>query len=98
PRYRGDHAIGPRHERLARQQPVMLALDDVHWADAASLEALVRLLRRFRGGLLVAVAYRRAPPRLIAALEETARAGYGSRLDLGPLTPDEAFALLDPSL
>ncbi|HET9121189.1 MAG TPA: AAA family ATPase, partial [Solirubrobacterales bacterium] len=97
-RYRAHYAIRALLERLAASQPVLLALDDVHWADVASLEVLVHLLRRFRGGLLLAVAYRRAPAQLIAALEESAREGYGSRLDLTPLTPEEAFTLLDPSL
>jgi DNA-binding CsgD family transcriptional regulator len=97
-RYRAHYSIRALLERLSKSQPVMLALDDVHWADAASLEVVVHLLRRFRGGLLVAVAYRRVPTQLAAALEDAARAGHGSRLDLGPLTPDEAFVLLDPGL
>ena len=43
---------------------MLLALDDVHWADAASVEVMTHLLRRFRGPLLMAVAYRHAPTRL----------------------------------
>ena len=97
-RFRAHYAIRALLERLAKLQPVMLALDDVHWADAASLEVVVHLLRRFRGGLLVAVAYRHGPPQLSAAFEDAARAGFGSRLDLGPLSAEEAFALLDPAL
>jgi DNA-binding CsgD family transcriptional regulator len=97
-RYRAHYAIRALLERLGKSQPVMLAVDDVHWADAASLEVLVHLMRRFRGGLLIGVASRRTPPQLTAALEDSTRAGFGSRLDLGPLTPDEALALLDPGL
>ena len=33
-------------ERLAATQPLVLVLDDVHWADAASVELLAALLRR----------------------------------------------------
>jgi ATP/maltotriose-dependent transcriptional regulator MalT len=97
-RYRVHYAVRALLERLAKVQPVLLALDDVHWADAASVEVLAHVLRRFRGPLLVAVAFRRSPARLIAALEASARAEFGSRLELPPLSPDEAGALLGPEL
>src|SRR5262245_52424787 len=63
-RYRTHYAVRALLERLAKTQPVLLALDDVHWADAASVEVLAHILRRFRGPLLVAVAFRRAPSSL----------------------------------
>jgi DNA-binding CsgD family transcriptional regulator len=97
-RYRVHYAVRALLERLAKSQPVLLALDDVHWADAASVEVLAHILRRFRGSLLVAVAFRRSPTRLIAALEASARAGVASRLELPPLNPDEASALLGSEL
>ena len=77
---------------------MLLALDDVHWADAASVELLTHLLRRFRGPLLTAVAYRKAPTRLLAALEGSARGARGSRLELAPLGPDDAAALIGPEV
>ena len=97
-RYRVHYAIRALLERLAKSQPLLLALDDVHWADAVSFEVIAHLLRRFRGRLLIALAFRHAPAHLIAALEATARAGSGSRLELAPLTRDEARALLGPEL
>jgi ATP/maltotriose-dependent transcriptional regulator MalT len=93
-RYRLHYAIRSVLERLAKRQPTVLALDDVHWADAASVEVLTHLVRRFRGPLLMAVAYRHAPARLLAALEGTARAGLGSELELTPLSPQEAQGLI----
>ena len=60
------------------RQPMLLALDDVHWADAASVEVLTHLLRRFHGPLLTAVAYRQPPARLRSALEAAARSGFGT--------------------
>jgi len=93
-RYRLHYAVRSVLERLARRQPLVLALDDVHWADAASVEMMAHLLRRFRGPGLVAVAYRNAPSRLLAALEGAARAGRGSRLEPALLTPDEAERLI----
>ena len=62
-RYWLHHAIRTLLERLAQRQPVLLVLDDVHWADAASIEVITHLVRRFRGPLLTAVAYRSRPPR-----------------------------------
>jgi DNA-binding CsgD family transcriptional regulator len=97
-RYRAHYAVRGLLERLAKSQPVLLALDDVHWADAASVEVLAHILRRFRGPLLVAVAFRRSPGRLVAALQASVRAGVGSRLELPPLSSEDAGALLGPEL
>ncbi|HUO72213.1 MAG TPA: AAA family ATPase [Solirubrobacteraceae bacterium] len=97
-RYRLHYAVRSVLERLAERQPMVLALDDVHWADAASVEMLTHLLRRVRGPLLTAIAYRPAPTRLLAALEGSARGGRGSRLELAPLTPEEAAQLAGPEV
>ena len=97
-RYRLHYAIRALLERLAKRQPVLLALDDVHWADPASLEVMAHVLRRFRGPLLTAFAVRHVPPGLSAALDAAARAGFGSRMELRPLSADDAHALLDPAL
>jgi DNA-binding CsgD family transcriptional regulator len=97
-RYRVHYAIRALLERLAMRHPVLLSLDDVHWADAASLEVIAHLLRRFRGPLLGAVAVRHAPTQVAAALENVARVGSGVRLELQPLTEQEARELMDPRL
>jgi predicted ATPase len=94
-RYRAHYAIRALLERLAARQPVVLALDDLHWADAASIEVIAHLMRRFRGPMLGAFAFRQPPAPLAAALDTAAR-GLGSRLELVPLTPDDAQALIDP--
>ena len=77
---------------------MLLSLDDAHWADPASLEVIAHLVRRFRGPLLVAVAFRHAPRQVAAALEAVARVGSGVRLELQPLTKQEATELIDPRL
>jgi ATP/maltotriose-dependent transcriptional regulator MalT len=97
-RYRLHYAVRSVLERLTKSQPMLLALDDVHWADAASVEMLTHLVRRFRGPLLTAVAYRQAPTRLLAALDGTGRTGPGSRLELAPLTSQEAQRLIGPEV
>jgi len=93
-RYRLHYAVRSVLERLAGRQPLVLALDDVHWADAASVEMLAHLLRRFRGPGLIAVAYRQAPSRLLTALEGAARVGRGSRIEPSLLTAEEAGRLI----
>jgi ATP/maltotriose-dependent transcriptional regulator MalT len=93
-RYRLHYAIRALLERLTRRQPLLLALDDVHWADPASVEVLTHLLRRFKGPLLTAVGYRHVPARLLAALELPAVSGRGTRLDLAPLSHEEADRLM----
>jgi DNA-binding CsgD family transcriptional regulator/tetratricopeptide (TPR) repeat protein len=95
-RYRLHYAVRELLERLSRRQPVLLALDDLHWADAASLEVIAHLLRRFRGPLLIALAFRRAPRPLAVALERATRSGSGTRFDLAPLSAEQAQALIDP--
>jgi ATP/maltotriose-dependent transcriptional regulator MalT len=97
-RYRLHYAVRRVLERLAKSQPMLLALDDVHWADAASVELLTHLVRRFRGPLLMAVAYRKAPTRLLAGLEGRGHTGPGSRLELPPLTSEEAQRLIGPQV
>ena len=47
-RYRLHYAIRNVLERLTRRQPMLLALDDVHWADAGSVEVLSHLPVRTR--------------------------------------------------
>ncbi|MBV9366009.1 MAG: AAA family ATPase [Solirubrobacterales bacterium] len=93
-RYRLHYAIRNLLERLTARQPMVLALDDIHWADAASVEVLTHLLRRFRGPLLGAIAYRQPPIRLVGALEAAARAGFGTRLELSPLSTADAERLI----
>ncbi len=97
-RYRLHYAIRSLLERLTARQPVLLALDDVHWADAASVEVMAHLLRRFRGPLLGALAYRQPPPRLVGPLESAARTGFGTRLELSPLSTADVEQLIGEDL
>ena len=45
-RYRTHRAIRQLLESLSRPQPLVLVLDDLHWADSGSIELLGSLLRR----------------------------------------------------
>ena len=83
----------------AARRPLVLLLDDLHWADPASLD-LLRLLARSLGavGLLIIVAYRadeltRRHP-LTAVLPALVREAGATRLDLRPLERAEIVALV----
>lgn len=100
-RYRAHHAVRALLELLAEERPVLLSLDDMHWADEASLELVGHLLRRRpRGPVLVLLAFRpaQAPERLLAPLELAERETASERVELKPLTHSETDALLDPAI
>jgi adenylate cyclase len=76
--------------RAAAGRPTFIVLDDVHWADRASLDLLGFLLERLGGApLMLVLAYRPG----FEQVERTAlRASHtGIRLEL--LSPDESVAL-----
>ncbi len=96
-RYRSHRAVRALLEQLARTQPLVLVLDDLHWADAASIELVGALLRRPpAAAVLVAVAVRprQLPERLSVALDRAHRTRELTRIELGALDPDEARQLL----
>jgi DNA-binding NarL/FixJ family response regulator/tetratricopeptide (TPR) repeat protein len=100
-RYRAYAATRSLLESLARDSPLLLALDDVHWADDPSLELLSYLARRPpRAMLVIAVALRpgAAPPLLRAALDAADRAGRLVRVTPSTLTEREAAELLGPDV
>jgi ATP/maltotriose-dependent transcriptional regulator MalT len=96
-RYRSHRAVCALLEHLAEARPLVLLLDDFHWADSASVELLGALLRRPpAAAVLAAVALRprQTPGRLAAALERAHREAVLTRVELLPLTADEARELL----
>jgi DNA-binding NarL/FixJ family response regulator len=96
-RYRTYRAVRELLERLTATKPLVLVLDDVHWADPASVELLSTLLRRPPDAAVLislAVRPRQAPGRLSSALEQAHRQGILQRLPLRPLTREQAGDLL----
>jgi DNA-binding NarL/FixJ family response regulator len=85
--------------RLSTESPVLLVVDDLHWADSASLDTLAFLLRSLRHErveLLLTLRsdelHRRHPLR--SWLSEIERMDNVERLDLGPLEPAETAELI----
>ena len=82
----------------ARDQPVLLVVEDLHWADTRTLRALTHLVTTLGAGDRVALlATRRARPHPTGALADlgVALARHGARtVELGGLGADESRALV----
>jgi DNA-binding CsgD family transcriptional regulator len=95
-RFRTYFALRDLLERLAARQPLVLVLDDLHWADASTLEFLAHLLRRPPDGPVLMAAGLRpgADPAWVRMVEAAAAKGSVGVLDLGPLSDDQAAVLV----
>ncbi|HEY6798095.1 MAG TPA: AAA family ATPase [Kineosporiaceae bacterium] len=104
-RYRLHRAIREFLVALSSSAGLVVVLDDLHWADDASVEVIEYLLRRpLHGGpwgatlgtVLLAVAHRprQTPSRLRHALASARHDGRIVRLELQPLTPADVEELL----
>ena len=91
-RYRAHRSFWRTLSELTSDRAVMLAIDDLHWADDSSLELLAYLGRRLRGGLVLVGAYRSeerlARPALRHAIDDLPRERV-TEIDLDPLSRDE---------
>ena len=72
-RYRSHRAVRGLLESLSTSQPLVLALDDLHWSDTATLELLAHLLRRPPAGPVATAAG--VPPRADRAPAGDSRGG-----------------------
>ena len=93
-RFRYHRSLRALIELLARERPLALLLDDVHWADEASLELALHLIRRApRAPHLLVLAGRpvEPAPRLMDALRGVRSAELVS---LEPLATEAALELL----
>ncbi|QEC48769.1 AAA family ATPase [Baekduia soli] len=96
-RYRINRAVRELLERLAATKPMVLMLDDVHWADAASIDLTAALLHRPPAAAVLLVLASRphqTPPRLAGAVRRAVRNGELTQIGLDPLTGEEAAAML----
>jgi DNA-binding CsgD family transcriptional regulator len=90
-------------ERLAAERPLMLVLEDLHWADGATLELMAFLVRALRGvGVLLVGTYRsdelhRGHP-LRPLLSGWDRVRTVQRIELGRFARDEVTAQLEAIL
>ena len=100
-RYLAHRAVRQLLEALAATKPLVLILDDLHWADPASVELLGSLLRRPpAAAVLVGAALRpRQLSDVLAGLLQRANdGGTLARVELDGLSADEARELLGPGV
>ena len=86
-------------DRLARTRPLVLLVEDVHWADDASLQLLRHLAERTAEVPALVIATSRDEPaereeRLEHLLEELLRRRLAHRVRLAPLSPPSVAAML----
>lgn len=92
-RFRAWEEISRRVLAAARTGPVLLVMDDLHWADVSSLGALRVLIDAMTDEQLLVVSTRRSHPEPegpLADLAETAARRHAVRLDLAGLAVAEA--------
>jgi DNA-binding NarL/FixJ family response regulator len=89
-RFRMHRAVRDLLAALADAKPLVLILDDLHWADSGSIELVASLVRRPPERVLLAFAVRprQVPERLAGVVERV------TRLEVGQLSADEARELL----
>jgi ATP/maltotriose-dependent transcriptional regulator MalT len=96
-RLRVHRAMRQLLEALAATKPLVLLLDDVHWADTASAELLGSLLRRPPAAAVlmgIAARPRQVPDALAGSLARAQAGGTLERVELSGLSADEARQLL----
>jgi DNA-binding CsgD family transcriptional regulator/tetratricopeptide (TPR) repeat protein len=98
-RFRAHRAIRELIAGLALTRPLVVVLDDLQWADGASLELASHLLRRRpEAPVLVAGSFRRGQVDhgFVSAIERaTLEADGVSQIELGPLPRSDARRLID---
>ncbi|AKT41479.1 serine/threonine-protein kinase [Chondromyces crocatus] len=90
-------------ERVGRDRPILLWLDDLHYASPSTFESLMTLHRDapMLGMLVVATARSEAvetDPAAAARLEESLKAWNGERLDVAPFNAQQMHSLLRETL
>jgi DNA-binding NarL/FixJ family response regulator len=90
------HALFWACTNLAAERPLVVAVDDAHWSDTASLKFLVYLARRLEElPIALLVAARTGEPDAPQSLLDMLAAHAGdARLRPAPLTPPASYALV----
>jgi len=88
-------AVGHALTEISKTHPLVLAVEDVHWADQMTLDLLTALTARMSGQrILFAVSLRTDEPTDAAgAIPSVGRLGRTTGIRLEPLSPDAATAL-----
>jgi tetratricopeptide (TPR) repeat protein len=97
--------LGKLLQELSGKRPVVVCLEDLHWADSASLQALHFLSRRSAEYSLLILGTCRPEPRreeggisLQGVLQDLHRHRHFYLLELAPLSPEDTSALVESCL
>lgn len=95
-RYRLHRAIRGLLAELARTAPLLLAIDDLHWADEATLELVLHLLEAPPPRVLAAFTDRpmQLDARVAAAVVRATSEGRVLAIEIGPLARPDAEKLV----
>ncbi|MBX6365772.1 MAG: AAA family ATPase, partial [Gemmatimonadetes bacterium] len=91
------HALASTLHALARTQPLVIIVEDVHWSDDATLDLLLHLGRGLAGHpLVLALSYRsdEVGPRLAGVLSALDRARVAAEVSLARLDAAEVAAMV----
>jgi DNA-binding CsgD family transcriptional regulator len=84
--------------RLDERAPALLVLEDLHWADASTLDLVVFLAHNLHDRAVLVLATYRPEPSSADGMHRLAegvrRSGAALAVELGPLAPEELAALL----
>ncbi|HEY1275335.1 MAG TPA: alpha/beta fold hydrolase [Thermoleophilaceae bacterium] len=85
---------------VAAAAPVLLVLEDLHWADMSTLDLVAYLAHNLdERPVLLLVTYRADEPasaeRVRRLADSVGRSGAALELELGPLAPDELAAMIE---
>ena len=92
------HALAQTIALVARTQPVMLAFEDVHWSDDATLELVFHLARsQAANRVVIALTYRgeEVTPRLARLIADLERARVVTDLPVEPLGRGDVATMLE---
>lgn len=86
--------------RLCAERPLLLALEDIHWASTDGLSLLAALTREIRDlPILIVATYRpgeaEAPDQIEQVISDVHRSHSGERIQLEPLRKEEVALMLE---
>ena len=92
-------ALAQMSDALIAAGPLTVVLEDLHWADAASLDLLAQVAAAPGGTPVTVIGTVRSPAPQEAGIRLAGLGRYGAvTLPLAPFTPDEVAELVDPGL
>ena len=92
-------ALAQLSDALIAGGPLAIVLEDLHWADVASLDLLAQVAAACDGTAVTVIGTVRSPAPQEAGLRLASLARYGAvTLPLAPFTLDEVAELVDPAL